>query len=185
MALAALYLEDESLDKYVKYKYTLLLDRRDLRVLLLMSLPRAGAESFETPSAAAAASSTSTGADVSGGAAERPARERGHERDDEQLARAEALVMLLQQFVDLTGDVQSAIALALTLLDAAALLYDPLYQHRLQSPPAGASTAACPPRLHNIAHTVALWIDEYAFIRNSRLHSECMRHAVLDNLYEI
>ena len=169
MALAALYLEDESLDKYVKYTYTLLLERRDLRLLLLMSLPRAGTESVDAPlaaapamsSAMATATSTSASVDVgsatsagSAGVAERPARG----RDDEQLTRAEALVMLLQHFLDRTADVQSAIALALTLLDAAALLYDPLHQ-RLQSPAAGVS--ACPPRLHTIAHTVASWIEEY------------------------
>ena len=166
MALAALYLEDESLDKYVKYTYTLLLERRDLRLLLLMSLPRAGTESVDAPLAAAPATSTATatstsasvdvGSATSAGSAggiERPTRG----RDDEQLTRAEALVMLLQHFLDRTADVQSAIALALTLLDAAALLYDPLHQ-RLQSP---AGAFACPPRLHNIAHTVASWIEEY------------------------
>ena len=164
MALAALYLEDESLDKYVKYTYTLLLERCDLRLLLLMSLPRAGAESIDAPSAAAPATATATSAGVdvavgSAGAAERPAR-----------GREEALVMLLQHFVDRTADVQSAIALALTLLDAASLLYDPLHQ-RLQSPAAGAS--ACPPRLQNIALTVALWIDEYDTCIFIWTHAQC------------
>lgn len=131
-----------------------------------MSLPRAGAESADFISAPAAvvSSAASSAVGTVGSSSSSGERERsggggsgGREGDAGLLTRADALVELLQKFVDRTADVQSAIAFALTLLDAASLFYDPL--QRLQSP--SPSAAAGPPALRNIARTVASWIDEY------------------------